>query len=100
VQNKILGFLRKNSLVIKLFFILVVVFVFYNIPKNYLGDEFPICIFKNIFHRECLGCGTTRAFWSILHLQFETALEYNKLSIITFPLFTFSIAHWIFKKRK
>jgi len=76
------------------------VFVFYNIPKNYLGDEFPICIFKNIFHIECLGCGTTRAFWSILHLRFKEALEYNRLSIITFPLLTFSIAHWIFRRRR
>jgi hypothetical protein len=100
VKNKLLGFLRKNSLFVKLLFILMAAFVFYNIPKAYLGEKFPICIFKNIFHTECLGCGTTRAFWSILHLQFKEALAYNKLSIVTFPLLAGSVIHWIFKKKR
>ncbi|MCL2705502.1 MAG: DUF2752 domain-containing protein [Spirochaetaceae bacterium] len=100
MQNKIAGFLRKNKIFVKFFFILVATFIFYNIPKNYLGDEFPICIFKNIFQRECIGCGTTRAFWSILHLQIREALDYNRLSIITFPLLTCSITHWIFKQKR
>jgi len=99
VKNKLLSLLQERNLIIKLFFILLATFIFYNIPKQYFGYGFPICVFKNIFNIECIGCGTTRAFWSILHLQFREALEYNKLSIITFPLLTYSIISWVFKKK-
>ncbi|MDR0302164.1 MAG: DUF2752 domain-containing protein [Treponema sp.] len=74
--------------------------VFYTIPKEYLGDTFPICFYRIIFNKECIGCGTTRAIWSILHLRFYDAIQYNKLIVVTFPLFTGCIIHWIFKKNK
>jgi len=100
VINKLLIFARKNSLLVKLFFIFLATVIFFSIPKQYLGYEFPLCVFKNIFNVECIGCGTTRAFWSILHLRFREALEYNKLSIITFPLVAYYIISWIFQKKK
>ena len=45
-----------------------------------------LCIFKRITGKECWNCGMTRAFLSILHLNFETAYQYNPKVIIVFPL--------------
>ena len=50
------------------------------------------CIFKRIFNIPCISCGLTRAFISIIHLDFISALKYNVLSI---PLFIFIIIFYI-----
>lgn len=42
------------------------------------------CLFKKIFHISCPGCGLTRAFISIINLDFISAFKYN---IIGIPLF-------------
>ncbi len=51
-----------------------------------------LCIINRIFKIKCFGCGMTRAFISILHLDFVSAFKYNVLSI---PLF-FAIALYCF----
>ena len=47
-------------------------------------SKMPLCIFKMIFDIPCPGCGLTRGFISILHLDFVEAMEYHVLSV---PLF-------------
>jgi hypothetical protein len=89
----------KNQ-ILKFILVLALLFVFYNIPKKYLGDTYPICLYRIIFNKKCIGCGTTRAVWSMLHLKFNEAIKYNKLIVLTFPLLSGNIIHWIFKKGK
>lgn len=84
----------------KALLILILTLVFFCVPKTYLGDSYPICLFRVIFHVRCLGCGTTRAFWSVLHLKFRDAYAYNHLVLITFPLCVGCIISWILKKSK
>jgi hypothetical protein len=67
---------------------------------EYLGILPSLCIFKAVFGQNCLGCGTTRALWSILRLDISAALEYNKLILITFPLLAGCTVSWIFCKNK
>ena len=43
-----------------------------------------ICPINNIFGVSCFGCGLTRGFIAILHLDFKLAFHYNVMSI---PLF-------------
>jgi hypothetical protein len=86
--------------VLKLILVLVFFSIFYNIPKEYLGDTYPICLYRIIFNQNCLGCGTTRAIWSIMHFNINQALEYNRLIIMTFPLLIGCIIFWIIKERK
>jgi len=74
--------------------------LFFLIPKSFLGDTYPICLFRNIFNINCIGCGTTRAVWSVLHLKFADAFEYNKLIIVTFPLIVGCSIAWILKDNK
>lgn len=43
------------------------------------------CLWKTIFHIECLGCGLTRAFIDILHCNFIDAFNDNALIFIVLP---------------
>jgi hypothetical protein len=81
----------------KLFFVIILGIIFFSIPKIYLGDTFPICLYRIILNKKCIGCGTVRAVWSILHFKFNEAYEYNKMIIITFPLLMGCIIKWILK---
>lgn len=61
--------------------ILLLLFL-YNLP---LETNYSLCLYKNITGKECFNCGMTRAFLSILHLQFNQALDYNWRVVIVFP---------------
>lgn len=77
---------KKNKILI-LFSILGLILIFllytkFNIP----------CTFKSIFNIPCPSCGMTRAFISILNLNFIESFHYNILSI---PLFLIIITFYI-----
>lgn len=61
-----------------------------------------LCLFKKIFGINCWNCGMTRAFLSILHLDFNSAYMYNNKVFIVFPLtigvYTYSWYKYILKK--
>ena len=69
-----------------LFYIINIVFflILFLIPIN--DNNFSICLFKNITGKECFNCGMTRAFLSIVHLNFKQAIGYNKNVVIIFPM--------------
>ncbi|AKH78255.1 DUF2752 domain-containing protein [Leptospira interrogans] len=81
---------------IKFAFVSFGAFIFYNIPIEYMTGHYTVCLFKLILERECIGCGTIRGFWCILHFQFEEAFRFNQTIFITFPLFIFCILYWTF----
>ena len=85
--------------IVKSILVLTLLLIFYNIPRQYLGDTFPLCLYQIAFDHKCFGCGTTRAVWSILHLNISDALEYNKLIVLIFPLLVGCTVSWIWKKR-
>jgi hypothetical protein len=39
------------------------------------------CIFNFLFDIHCPGCGFTRSFIELIHLDFQKSLEYNVLTI-------------------
>ena len=57
------------------------------------ASQYYVCPFKYFLNIPCPGCGMTRAFFCILHLNFIGALKYNILSIIVFIWF---ILYFIF----
>lgn len=78
----------KTKIAFFIIFNLILLIILYTIPVN--NDILTkICIIKNITGRECPNCGMTRAFLSILHLEFETAYQYNSKVIVVFPLTVF-----------
>jgi hypothetical protein len=59
------------------------------------------CIWKNLFGFHCLGCGLTKAFISILELDFKKAFESNWLIFIIMPFgFFYFIQDYCKHKRK
>lgn len=60
-----------------LFYIAVIVLSHYDLLN---------CVWKTITGHECLGCGITRAFYSLFQGNFKNAYENNHLIIIIAPL--------------
>ena len=94
-------FLNLRQL-LKIAAVLAAVLIFYNVPLEFLLDEGnAICLWKRFLNFECPGCGTTRAFWHILHLEFGKAWGYNKIAVaLTFPLLSLLAIGWIFLDEK
>lgn len=75
----------KNRIFICICINILLLIVLYIIP---IEGEHSICIYKNITGNECFNCGMTRAFLSVLHMDFKVAIEYNWRVIIVFPYVT------------
>lgn len=56
------------------------------LPSNYFDNGQSVCVSVLLFDQECFGCGMTRGIQHLLHLDFLTAYEFNKLSLIVLPL--------------
>lgn len=61
------------------------------LPADFFDNGKSICLSKVIANRECYACGMTRGIQHLIHLEFETAWNFNKLSFIVFPLIMFAI---------
>lgn len=56
------------------------------LPSNYFDNGQSVCVSVLLFDQECYSCGMTRGIQHLLHLDFLTAYEFNKLSLIVLPL--------------
>ncbi len=74
--------------------------VFYSIPKDFLGERFPLCAFRILTGHECPGCGTTRGVWCILHGRFPEAYAHNPRVFVTFPLLVLCVSEWVFRYKR
>lgn len=81
---------KIDKSLITVFFILIIV---YGISYLLKGTGFP-CLFNEITHLYCPGCGISRMFISIFHLEFYQAFRYNPLLFI---LLIITIFYFIFK---
>lgn len=84
--------------ILQIVFSIFAIIIFYFIPLEYIGEKYPICLYRIILKHECLGCGTTRATSCILHGDFICAYNYNKLIVFTFPLMVICYISWLLKK--
>ncbi|MGC4059049.1 MAG: DUF2752 domain-containing protein [Chitinophagaceae bacterium] len=50
------------------------------------NGQYTICISKLITGKDCWGCGMSRACQHLIHMDFQGALFYNKLSFIVLPI--------------
>jgi hypothetical protein len=57
-------------------------------PPQGLG--LPLCQFHTVTHLPCMGCGLTRCFIRLGHLQFSEALFYHPVGALAFPLVLFA----------
>lgn len=76
---------QTNKLTIFIIVNILLLLILYFIPINQI-NAFDLCIYKRITGEECWNCGMTRAFLSILRLDFKGSLEYNRNVVVVFPL--------------
>ena len=75
---------------------IVLLIILYCIPIKGNPMLENICLFKLITGKNCFNCGMTRAFLSVLHFNFEQAMEYNRNVVFIFPLTVIVYAYsWI-----
>lgn len=75
-----------------LIIVLIILLIIYGICYLFTGTGFP-CIFNKITNLYCPGCGITRMFVSIFHLEIYQAFRFNPLLFI---LLILSILYFIF----
>ena len=59
------------------------------LPLKFVFSGDTICVWKNLFNIDCIGCGITKSIILVFHLEFSKAYEYNKLIFIVFPILLF-----------
>ncbi len=67
------------------------------LPADYFDTGQAMCLSVLLLDTQCYGCGMTRAIQHLIHLDFEMAYDYNKLSFIVLPLFVVLIGIEILK---
>ena len=59
------------------------------LPPNFFDNGQSICLSVLLFDKSCLGCGMTRAIQHLIHLDFTSAYNFNKISFLVFPILIF-----------
>jgi hypothetical protein len=65
------------------------IFVFFFNPASPANQWFPKCPFRLLTGMQCPGCGSTRAFYQLLHLHPLAAFKLNPLLILTLPFIVY-----------
>jgi hypothetical protein len=65
------------------------IFVFFFNPASPANQWFPKCPFRLLTGMQCPGCGSTRAFYQLLHLHPLAAFKLNPLMILTLPFIVY-----------
>ena len=83
--------LKKSNLIniIKIIFLVGIPILFLVMPTSFFENKRSLCIFKNLFGINCPACGSTRAVSCLAHFNFQKALEYNKLIVVTLRLISY-----------
>ena len=74
--------------------------VAYLVPERWIMQGHSICLVYNLFGVECWGCGMTRALYSVAHLDFVAAWEFNHLVVVVAPVLAWLWVKWIYKLTK
>ena len=84
------GTIRKiiNSTIVRIFVAISVPAIFlFGLAYLYYNKSPFFCINYSLFHIYCPGCGTGRALYDIVHLNFIAALDHNILFTLLLPIF-------------
>ena len=85
--------MKKTKSFIKIFTIAAVLsllMLLYFFADARYSHIFPRCIFYSLTNFYCPGCGSQRAFSSLLHGELLQAFNYNILFIMCLPLLLYS----------
>ena len=68
--------------------------VLFLLPAGFFDEGSIICPSRRFFNIECLGCGMTRAIMHLLHFDLDSALFYNRGSVLMLPALIFLWVKW------
>lgn len=69
----------------------VAIFLFFFNPASPANQFFPKCPFRLLTGMQCPGCGSTRAFYQLLHLHPVAAFKLNPLMVLTLPFIVYGL---------
>ena len=90
----------KKQAVVALGLCLIALGFLLYLPADHFDEGQSMCLSVVLLDRECYACGMTRGSQHLLHLDFQEAWEYNKLSFIVVPLGMFLIGSKIWQLYK
>jgi hypothetical protein len=56
------------------------------LPADYFDKGQSLCLSVLLFHQKCYACGITRGIQHLIHFDFQTAWQFNKLCVVITPL--------------
>lgn len=89
---------RKHKGYLAIFFLLLIGIILRVLPADYFDEGQSLCLSVILLDKQCYGCGMTRAVQHLIHFDFATAAEYNKLAFIVVPLGVFMVAKEIYNR--
>lgn len=81
--------MKKYILLIQLAGMFILPLVLIILPANFFDNGQSLCLSVLLADTTCPGCGITRAIQHMIHFDFTIAFNFNKLSIVIFPLFVY-----------
>ena len=60
------------------------------------GGILPVCPTKALLGIDCPGCGSLRMIYSVLHLDFASAVHYNALGLVAVLLLLWAFGAWTY----
>jgi len=67
------------------------------LPADHFDEGQSICLSVLLADTKCYACGLTRGIQHLIHGNFATAWEFNKLTFIVFPLAVYMTITSLFK---
>ena len=84
---------RRLKLVIIILSVFITGVIYYILFSNGLGKP---CFIYKLTGYKCAGCGASRMFYSILHLDFKSAFYYNALFLTLMPIWFVTVFNYCF----
>jgi len=90
---------KRKSILSKIYLVILIALPlpFFILPANYFDTGESLCMSKLLLHRECFGCGITRAIQHAIHFDFTRAWHFNKLVVLVLPVLLFL---WLIEIKK
>ncbi len=80
--------------------LLLLPIIFYLTPVDHIYGGETLCLYTRLGGEHCWGCGITRAVYATVHLDFDTAWEYNRGVIIVVPLLVYLWGREVWRQLK
>jgi hypothetical protein len=93
LKNKLNKITRKRYL----FIVWVSPLLLSVFPLRFILNNKTICIWKNLFDIDCIGCGITRSILLVFHFEFSKAYECNSFVFIVFPVISIIWTQFVLK---